>query len=506
MPKFAVVTKFTGKDELSPVFKRMGKASHRFGVQSEKSFNRFAKAAKVGIKAFAAGTVALVAAGSAAIIKTAEMGDEAAKTSRRLGITAESLQELRFAADRQGVSAGLLDSSFTALQKRVGELKAGTGSLFTFLNKTGDEAFANQLMNAKNTEEAFLLITKRAGQIENPMEKAAFASAAFSRAGVDMLKFMEAGQDGINALRQDARKYGAVISEDATKNSELFIDAMTNFKSAIGGVGKTLGTKLMPLATELIQKFADFWAANRKIITQGIDKFFKTMVSVIKQLKPVVFTLANLLGDVFDIIVFAMPFLKPFLGILLALKGAMILIGGALKLWAAAQAVLNIVMTANPIGLIVIGIAALIAAIVVLAKHWDKVTAAVQRAWQWFSKLLDNPLIAAAATIFAPFIAIPALIIKHWEPIKAFFSDVIQTAGKVIKLLSFVGGGGRLAQDTAGITTPDAPNTAQADATTNVNVDVTTNVNKAAPDTTVETKTRPAKGVNINQLGVQFGL
>ena len=42
------------------------------------------------------------------------------------------------------------------------------------------------------------------------------------------------------------------------------------------------------------------------------------------------------------------------------------------KIWAVAQWALNAAMLANPIGLIIIGIAALIALVVVAIKYWDE--------------------------------------------------------------------------------------------------------------------------------------
>lgn len=53
----------------------------------------------------------------------------------------------------------------------------------------------------------------------------------------------------------------------------------------------------------------------------------------------------------------------------------------------AAQTGFNLAMLANPITWIVLGIIALIAVIVALAMNWDKVTAALQTAWQWIKNV-----------------------------------------------------------------------------------------------------------------------
>lgn len=444
--RFSVDAVFRGINKISKPVRSMGRSISKFAKNSNRKIAKLGKSfLKLGVfmsKALIGGAGLAAAAMGAAVVKTAELGDEAAKTSRRLGLSAEALQELRFAADRQGVSSGLLNSSFTALQKRVGELKSGTGSLFAFLKKTGDKAFIRQLKLAKNTEEAFELVTKKAATIEDPMKKAAFAAAAFSRSGIDMLKFMEAGTDGIAQLRGEARKYGAVISNDAAAKSELFIDAMTNFKSVIAGVGLTLGSKLMPFLTKIIQGFADFWAQNRKIISQGIDKFIAFIAKAVKMATPFIKMFFGAIRQVwsmlkelapigmkaFQFIQWAMPFLKPFIATLLVFKGVLIAIALVTKGWAIAQGILNTVLALNPIGLVVIAVAALVAGIVLLIQNWDTIVAAfksgIQSIWTWFSDLLDNPFFAALSTIFLPFITVPALIFKHWEPIKEFFSSI----------------------------------------------------------------------------------
>ena len=63
-----------------------------------------------------------------------------------------------------------------------------------------------------------------------------------------------------------------------------------------------------------------------------------------------------------------------------------------------AQAALNVVMNANPIGLIITAVAALGFGIYELIKHWDSVKAAMVAAWEWMKNIAsiiwDNLLIA----------------------------------------------------------------------------------------------------------------
>ena len=111
-----------------------------------------------------------------------------------------------------------------------------------------------------------------------------------------------------------------------------------------------------------------------------------------------------------------------------------------------------------PIYAVVGAIAAVVAVVVLLRKNWDAVkafgatvwngfVAGAKAVWGWLSKVLDNPLIATAGVIFAPFIAVPALIVKHWGKIREFFSKLFGGIaagwGKVKGLFSWLPGMGK---------------------------------------------------------------
>lgn len=102
-----------------------------------------------------------------------------------------------------------------------------------------------------------------------------------------------------------------------------------------------------------------------------------------------------------------------------ALKTAQFAVMAAQKTWTGVMIAFNAVMDANPIALIIIGIAALIAIIIVIVTHWKTVVQWVKTFWQWLLHLKDGVLIAISA--FAPFIGLPILIIKHWSQIVTWF-------------------------------------------------------------------------------------
>jgi hypothetical protein len=233
----------------------------RGASRAAKRLNMATMAAVGGLARFGAAGMAAGAAGVIGLNKYIEKGDELAKLSRQLGLTVESLQEWRFAADRMGVGAELFDQSMAAFSKRLGEARTGSGALLKMLEKTGP-VFKKQILNAESTEQALELYIGAMRKISDPTLKASLAAAAFSRAGMKLTRFADESAEGISALREEKRKLGVITTEQATATEEA-ADKMTNFKAALGGVAAEVGSAVLPFFIEATQALGDWIKAVR---------------------------------------------------------------------------------------------------------------------------------------------------------------------------------------------------------------------------------------------------
>jgi phage-related protein len=168
------------------------------------------------------------------------------------------------------------------------------------------------------------------------------------------------------------------------------------------------------------------------------------LIPLVQRLTPVFQVLGNVVGFV------ASVFTNGGLAIikaLMPLAGIILAIVGAIKIWTAIQWLLNVAMTANPIGLIILAIVALIGVIALLVKNIDKVKAffiAVGTAIANFFKkvvqfIKDNAL-KIVTIIGLIFFTIPtlialvvALIIKHWDKIKAVIVKIVKAVVDQVK-------------------------------------------------------------------------
>ena len=189
------------------------KAFKEVRAQAAITTKSFEAIGKKMMLATAAGAGALAAAGAAVFKKTVDWASEASemiKFSRQVGFGVEALQELEFAANRQGVGADNLRKSLEKMNQVVGQAKIGQGALSSYLQRT-DRRLLRQVRAAKTNEEAFDLLLGKLDSIDGPAKKAAFVTAAFGRSGMRMVRMLQGGPEELQRLREEMRRYLSLI-------------------------------------------------------------------------------------------------------------------------------------------------------------------------------------------------------------------------------------------------------------------------------------------------------
>lgn len=283
----------------------------------------------------------------AALNKTAEGMDKLAKKSRSINFPIEDFQEWQFVAEQSGVSADIFDKSLQKMTKNIGDLKTGTGSLYTTLKKS-DRGLLRQLKSTEDSSEAFDLVIASIQKIDDPMKKASLATAAFGRAGIDMVNMANLGSEEIEKLRKQMQENGVVTADQAAQ-AEAYNDMMNRLKRTMGGFLVGVLTPLMPIVTGLANGFREWAIANRDLISEKLKTGLRWIVDnfqlIVKWGKRIATGIAV------------------FYGFSMAIKAVNIV-----------MTVLNALAAANPILLIVAATAAATAAIIVYRKELIKFT------------------------------------------------------------------------------------------------------------------------------------
>lgn len=265
------------------------------------------------------------------------------------------------------------------------------------------------------------------------------------------------GAAGYDQMRDAMEKQGSAAKLAAAQNQGL-PGVIERLKNAAETLAITLFEKVQgPLSsigdglTGFTNKMQDAFenpavsqaAGNIGTALSGIGAAFGRVLSAVGP------ALVGGLSNAVNLIVRFKDFLIPLVAGLVAYKTVMLAITVATKAWAAVQALLNIALTANPIGLIIAAIAGLVAGIVVLYNRnetfrkivqttWAAIKTAISAVWNWLSTTVFPGLklaftaIGTAATwlwnnaITPAWNGIKAVIGVAWEVVSDIFNNWVR--------------------------------------------------------------------------------
>ncbi|WP_299298125.1 hypothetical protein [uncultured Tateyamaria sp.] len=335
---------------------------------------------------------------------TAQLGDDVAKTADKLGIGIEELQELRYAAERSGVATSQFDTALEKMTKNIGLALEGTGAQKDALDALGlsAEDLATML-----PEEALAVSADRLQSVETQAEKAAIANDVFGRSGIGMLNMLRDGSRGLQQLREDARRTGYVLSEEAARDAEVFQDTLLDTQLTLKGLKNTVGAELMPVVTKSMKRIGDALIGNRKDVAawaeafaDGVERALPIIGSVVEGMGSIARNVGSVTSQVAELVGGWENFGKIIGTVLVAntvrkvgafalsvgrLGTAMWALAGAGPFVAGAIKAIGVAIAANPIGAVLTAIA--VGATLIIA-NWEKVKPVVEPILQWFGDKL----------------------------------------------------------------------------------------------------------------------
>ncbi|MFI4912427.1 MAG: phage tail tape measure protein [Sedimentisphaeraceae bacterium JB056] len=236
-------------------------------------FLRGLKSAQAKLKAFGAGTAkigSLISAGAAAAgapllaaaKRFASFGDSIDKSSKRTGMSAESLSALGFAAEQSGSNMEQLENGIRRMQRTIEYAGDGLSTYTRALDKLGLSADS---LKGLSTDQQFDLIAKSLNKIEDPSKKAAVAMEIFGRSGTSLLPML----DNLEALKQEAKELGLVIDSDQAASAAELTDAVNRVKRSVGALAFNVGSALADALTKAAKKITDFAVKTGKVIKEN---------------------------------------------------------------------------------------------------------------------------------------------------------------------------------------------------------------------------------------------
>lgn len=150
-------------------------------------------------------------------------GDEIAKLRDRFGVAAESLQELKFAAE-------LSDTSITTVTKAMATLTTVASKFKEEGGSAGSQAMRYLGIDPaefKDAEDGFLKVIKATGELGDEQNRVAVLSAIFGKGvGPELAGLASKGAAGIDDLRKRAQELGLVLSDKTITRVDEFKDRL----------------------------------------------------------------------------------------------------------------------------------------------------------------------------------------------------------------------------------------------------------------------------------------
>lgn len=355
----------------------------------------------------------------------------------------------------------------TAAQQELGVVGdevqlAGAQELSTYLEKTSslealipvmNDMIAQQYGLNASQESAVGIATMMGKVMEGQVGALSRYGYNFDKVQEKILKFGTEEQRAAvlaEVITNSVGGMNAALAATPEGKMQQIANAMGDFKERIGAAYVGIQSALLPVieqAMGIVEQVVSFVEQHATIISGAILFIvgaISTTIDVVNDLLPLIIGMGTAVG----VLTAALRWQDIVLDVLIAKETLVTMVT---NLWSAAQTVLNTILAANPIGLIIAAIAALIGLVVTIVRKWE----------EW----------GAALTLFmGPLGAIIALVQsfrQHWESVvQAFQTEgiiggikrigvvmldaLLMPVQQLLEMLSKIPGVGKLAEGMLG--------------------------------------------------------
>ena len=331
-----------------------------------------------------------------AVQDAGDYADEILTLSSQTGLATDTLQEFRYMQELLDVSMDTISGSLRKLTNNMQSAASGTGSAYQAFEALG-VSVTDTNGHLRNAEDVFYDVIDALGDMQNETERDAYSMDIFGRSAQDLNPLIEAGSDAIADYAAEAHNMGYVLDSEALESLGEMDDSFERIRLQMEAVRNQIIVEMAPAIQEMADAFLE-WAQN-------VDWT----------------EVAHKIGEVFDAVTDVVSFVLNHREVVVAALAAL---AGGITAATVAQVALNAAMTANPIGLIIMAVGGLTAALAIFEEKTGHVSwswtvtieafiNSVRRAKEWIER--------SVAQIIALFTRLVNAFRAVWERIKSIF-------------------------------------------------------------------------------------
>lgn len=442
-------------DKLTSPIGKMGKALGNFAKKSGldnvgRAGKRLGKSLGQSLKEIGkvGGVVAALGVSMFGLVgSSAAVGDEIAKTASKLGVGVVALQRMEHHAGLSGVATSQFRDSLRFLLNAAGEAADGVGTAKDTFVKLGISV-KDGSGKIKDAETLMGEIADAMSRVTDENRRVTIAQDLFGRSGANMINMLKDGSSAMRSAGDEAEALG-VITEEQARAAESFNDNMARLQRVVTQVGHALANELLPHFDGFLVQLKDL-ALEAK---PGIIAWFKNAVTELGEVLPGLMSATwSVVKAVGSFVAWVNDAIDATIGweaaavLLLAVMGGKLIISlastavGFVSLAAAVAGAipkviaLGAALLANPVGLMIAGIAAAIVAVAAAAylvyRHWDEIVAFLKETWNEIEGAFDEGLIQGLVKVLETFNPVVIIAKAVNELVDYFFGIDLSEVGK----------------------------------------------------------------------------
>lgn len=209
------------------------------------------------VKRLATGFAALgavsIAGAAREFNKIAQEADKLDKAATLTGFAVEELQEFQFAAKQ---AAGVTEKEFNLgmqrFNRRVGEVVNNSGELLKTINRLGIE-ITDSSGKVKTQTQLLNEFAVAINDAESGQEALSIAFKLFDSEGARLINLLKQGEEGMNALREQFRSTGAMLTEETIEATVRFNESLNVLQANLKGIS-------VGIFSDIIKPLSDYAA------------------------------------------------------------------------------------------------------------------------------------------------------------------------------------------------------------------------------------------------------
>lgn len=335
--------------------------------------------------------------------RVADEVDHLNDTAKMLGITTQELQRMGYAAQLSGSTVEELGDGLRFLSRNMIEARNGSAEMVQWFNRVGVSQERMRKMSVTQVFEAIADKFEKVGDAgQNGAKKIAVMQSLLGRSGSQLKQVLDLGSKGLKTFYEEADRLGVVLDERAVNSMADFNDAWDRLRMTVFGATANALSVMAPTLGKVVERITAWTSANRGLLATRFEEWVEQVSARLPEFTDGVDRVSTMLGRMFGAANKVAQLLGGWPNLFAVIAGAigvrlLVSVGQlTVAMWG-----LSAAMIANPIGAIVVAVAALVAMLPLLVMHWDKVARKLREidemtpAWLRNTSLLHWGLVAS---------------------------------------------------------------------------------------------------------------